>query len=160
MKNRKSPVIFIIDENKAYAKLVEAYLKIDGYSDIHTFQNTEECIDLLDQTDIVVTEFQNSRSKIQGHNLIKTIKAKNSETDLIFFTSNSNVETAIKAIRAGAVDYIIKSKYAPVKLLHRVNSIVKYKKELGKNRSVRTKLLTLLGLLLVLMGCLIFFYTH
>ena len=161
MKNPSTPIIFIIDENRFYAKLIQQYLNVADYYEILLFNNPEACIEYLDiNPDIIIAEYQYISSQRQGLKLLKTVKTNNPETRLIFLTADKDVETAIKAIRAGATDYIIKSKYAPFKLIHKVNNIVKLKKDLLRNNSIRRKLIASVSILLLLTGFLIYFYNH
>jgi len=161
VKNPSVPIIFIIDENKVYAELIRQYLDLVNCNEILQFTCLEECYEFLDmQPDIIIAEYQYSTGNNQGLRFLKIIKSKSPETRLIFLTANSDVETAIKAIHAGATDYIIKSKYAPDKLLHKVIAIVGHKKEMLRNSAIRKKLMASVGFLLILTGCLIFFYTH
>ena len=161
MKNPSAPIIFVIDENKVYAELVRQYLQIADCTEVLKFTRFEDCYGYLDlEPDIVIAEYEYSSGTNQGMKFLKTIKFKSPETRVIFLTANSDVETAIRAIRSGATDYIIKSKYAPDKLLRKVVALVKYKKELLRNSVIRKKLMTSVSFLLILIGCLIFFYTH
>lgn len=161
MKSALNPTIFIIDRNPVYGKLVQQYLEVADYKEILTFTDAGESLNFIDiQPDIIISEFQHTDPSLSGLNFLKTIKKKSPATDVIFFTSQSNVEEAVKAIRLGAVEYIIKSKYAPDSLLRKVNKLVSYRNELLKNSRVRRKLMASVGFLVILTLLLVYFYLH
>lgn len=159
MKSALNPTIFIIDRNPVYGKLVQQYLEVAEYNEILTFTDAGECLNFLDlQPDIIISEFQHADPGLSGLNFLKTIKKRSPGTDVVFFTSQSDVEVAVKAIRLGAAEYIIKSKYAPDSLLRKVNKLVSYRYELLKNSRVRRKLMASVGFLVILMLVLVYFY--
>ena len=161
MKSALSPTIFIIDRNPVYGKLVQQYLEVADYKEILTFTDAGEGLNFIDlQPDIIISEFQHSDPNLSGLNFLKTIKRKSPDTDVIFFTSESDVEVAVKAIRLGAAEYILKSKYAPDSLLRKVNKLVGYRNELLKNNKVKRKLMASVGFLIILTLILVYFYLH
>ncbi len=161
MKSALNPTIFIIDSNPVYGKLVQQYLEVADYNEILIFADAGECLKYLDlHPDIIISEFQHADPLLSGLNFLRTIKKKSPGTDVIFFTSHRDVEVAVKAIRLGAAEYIIKSKYAPDSLLRKVNKLVGYRYEIFKNNKVRMKLMASVGFLVILMLILVYFYLH
>ncbi len=161
MKRALHPTIFIIDENPVYGKLVQQYLEVADYNEVLTFTDAGECLSYLDlHPDIIISEFHHADPDLSGLNFLKTIKKKSPDTDIVFFTSQSDIEYAVKAIRLGAAEYIIKSKYAPDSLLRKVNKLVNYRYELLKNSRVRRKLVASVGFLVILTVVLVYFYLH
>lgn len=161
MKSALNPTIFVIDSNPVYGKLVQQYLEVADYKETLTFTDARECLNFLDlQPDIIISEFQHADPALSGLNFLRTIRKRSPGTDVIFFTSHRDVEIAVKAIRLGAAEYIIKSKYAPDSLLRKVNKLVGYRDELLKNNRVRRKLMASVGFLVILMLILVYFYLH
>lgn len=161
MKSALNPTIFIVDRNPFYGKLVQQYLEVADYNEILTFTDAGECVKYLDlQPDIIISEFQHTDPALAGLNFLRTIKRRNPGTDVIFFTAHQDVEVAVKAIKLGAAEYIIKSKYAPDSLLRKINKLVSYRYEMLKNSRVRRKLMASVGFLVILMLILVYFYLH
>jgi two-component system response regulator HydG len=75
---------------------------------VHMSATTEQALDILDQQpiDIVVTDLK--VPQIGGLDLIKRIRAYNSEIAVIVLTQYGTIATAIEATRLGATDYITK----------------------------------------------------
>ncbi|MBN2212630.1 MAG: response regulator [Bacteroidales bacterium] len=161
MKSAYNPTIFIIDSNPIYGKLIQQYLEVADYKEILIFTDPGECMDYLDlQPDIMISEYQYADPSNSGLNFLKTIKKRCPETNVIFLTSQTDVEIAVKAIRSGATEYLIKSKYAPDSLLRKVNKIVDHKKDLLKNSRVQKKLMFSVGFLVILVLLLVYYYNH
>jgi len=159
LKSALNPTIFIIDSNPVYGKLVQQYLEVADYKEILFFTDASDCLNYLDlEPDIIISEFHHADPSISGLNFLNIIKKECPETDVVFFTSQTNVEVAVKAIRMGAAEYIIKSKYAPDSLLRKVNKLVNYRYELLRNSRTRKKLMASVGFLVVLLLLLVYFY--
>jgi two-component system response regulator HydG len=80
----------------------------DAGLNVQMSATTEEALDILDQhpIDIVVTDLK--IPQIGGLELIKRIRAYNSEIAVIVLTQYGTIATAIEATRLGATDYITK----------------------------------------------------
>lgn len=58
------------------------------------------------QIDLVITDIH--MPELDGLGLVDEIRAVDTETPIIILTVNSEMETAVEAIRKGADDYILK----------------------------------------------------
>ncbi|MFO7656932.1 MAG: response regulator [Bacteroidales bacterium] len=160
MKNPHNFIIFIIDENRAYRQLLLESLQITEHTRVFSFQNPDECFQFKQfKPDIIITEFRFSKACKQGLYLLDALKTKYPHSRVIFFTSYSDIESAIHAVKAGATDYILKSKYAFIKLLKRINSMLSAKKSERKNIATSRLLAASAGFLLMLMIGLVLIYT-
>lgn len=161
MKKTFNPTIIIIDSNPVYGKLVQQYLEIADYKEILVFSDAGECLNYLDlQPDIIISEFYHANPAFSGLNFLETVHKVSPDTDVIFFTSQTDVELAVKAIRHGAAEFIVKSKYAPDTLLRKVNKLVNYRYDMLRNNRARKKLAASVGLLVILTILLVYIYVH
>ncbi len=161
MKKTFNPTIFIIDSNPVYGKLVMQYLEVADYKEILIFTDVDECLNYLDlHPDIIISEFYHANPIVSGLNFLETIHRRSPGTDVIFFTSQTDVELAVKAIRLGAAEFIVKSKYAPDTLLRKVNKLVNFRYDMYRNSRVRKKLAATVGVLLILTILLVYIYIH
>lgn len=73
-----------------------------------TAQNGLEGLDILEreQIDLAFTDLR--MPKMDGISLLKEIKHRNIRTPVVVLTGYGAVESAVKAIRLGAVDYLLK----------------------------------------------------
>ncbi len=91
-------------------------------------------IDVLYSGDEVVQEIQNNGYHIvfldnklpgkDGLSILKEIKARNIDTNIIFLTGYSDEETAVKAMKLDAKDYIPKGNLDVQRLLEAINGII------------------------------------
>ena len=44
MQNVKKPLIFVVEDNKVYNKLIVNYLKSNKYVNVEAFYNGEDCL--------------------------------------------------------------------------------------------------------------------
>lgn len=101
-------ILFVEDVNDD-VKLAERFLKTEGINFISTRVDCEK--DLLEKLetfspDIVITDY--SMPGYDGLHVIATVKKLSPELPIIVFTGSINEETAVKCMKAGADDYILK----------------------------------------------------
>lgn len=100
--------ILVVDDDRVIGKLMKRRLNIAGYK-VTVADNGTEAMHILDQghIDIVITDLI-MPGNIGGIELLQTIKDRNAQTEVILITGHSSVETAVDAMKKGAVDYLEK----------------------------------------------------
>ena len=101
--------------------------------------NGEEAISLLEKSnyDLVITDL--NMPVRNGMELLKYISMFAPKTSTMIITAHATVETAIEALRKGAIDYIVK----PVdssELLHRIRHISRFRRTLLENQNLRKEI--------------------
>ena len=158
MKKPFYPVIFIVDGNSGYLKVTQQYLSCANYTETLSFSNIAECVSYLDlNPDIVICDIP-VNTKFSGRNILKQIKEVSPTTEIIFFTSNGNVEDAVDAVNNGALDFIMKSKTAHERLIQKIDYFVSYKNYMATNYRRSRQLIASLGFLVLLMFGLVILY--
>ena len=99
--------ILAVDDQRYFRELTEGLLGDAGY-DVQTATSGEEALHLLerDDFDIVLTDLV--MPGIDGCELVRRIKERRPEQDVIMVTGVVDVKTAVDAMKQGAVDYILK----------------------------------------------------
>jgi len=99
--------ILIVDDQFNDRELARDLLEDQGFN-VETSGDAKEALQKLDNDryDIVLTDLM--MPEIDGLELIRTIKEKKYDTGIILMTAYATVETAIKSIKLGAYDYLIK----------------------------------------------------
>ncbi len=99
--------ILIVDDEPLIRESLYEILRLEGYR-THMAHNAEDAFEIIkkNQIDIVVTDMK--LPKMSGLDLLPLIKEKSSNTDVILITGFATIETAVDAMRNGAVDYITK----------------------------------------------------
>lgn len=100
------PKILVVDDELGPRESLRMILR-DDYEAM-TAANGKEAIALLGTTeyDLVILDIR--MPDINGTDLLKIVKEKAPSTEVIMITAYASVETATKALREGALDYLIK----------------------------------------------------
>ena len=102
----KKPLIFVVDDEPESGSLLAYFLEKAGY-EVEGFTNGPDCLKALDRNpSIVCLDVQ--MPEMDGLEVLERIREQNSRIGVIMVTSNNVLDTAVQALKLGAVDYIIK----------------------------------------------------
>lgn len=122
MQNIKNPLIFIVEDSIVYKDLIIGHLQSKKYTNLKTFSNAEDCLKELHlNPDIIVLDY--SFEGISGLELMKKVKDEHPEIDFIFISGQNEVEIAVKIMKLGAADYVIKNEKAPYRLVRAIEQV-------------------------------------
>jgi two-component system, NtrC family, response regulator len=99
--------VLIIDDEKELRNLLSRILSLDGYK-VFEAKDGEDGLKILNQEDINVVISDVKLPGISGIELIPKIKEYNYLIEIIVLTAYGTIEDGVKAIKAGAFDYITK----------------------------------------------------
>jgi two-component system NtrC family response regulator len=99
--------ILITDDDESLRRVIEYNLSHKGYR-LFLASNGDEALNIFksEDVDIVVTDIQ--MENMDGLKLLKEIKRLKSSALVIMITAHGSIETAVKAMKLGAYDYITK----------------------------------------------------
>src|SRR3990172_9326495 len=99
--------ILVADDEKSMREFLDIMLKKEGYR-VTLAGNGDEVLKLIDKDifDLVLLDIR--MPKMDGIAALKKIKASSPETIVIMITAYASADTAIKAMKEGAYDYITK----------------------------------------------------
>jgi two-component system response regulator PilR (NtrC family) len=109
--------ILVADDEQSMREFLDIMLKKEGYK-VSLASNGEEVVKLVDNDlfDLVLLDIR--MPKLDGISALKKIKAIAPETIVIMITAYASADTAIKAMKEGAYDYITKPfKVEEIKLI-------------------------------------------
>jgi DNA-binding NtrC family response regulator len=125
MQNKKNPLIFVVEDNQMYNKLVVSYLKTNKLINVESYLSGEEALrNMSKNPDIVIQDYL-----LEGMTGIEVlIKAKKTHpnVEFIFLSGQDSIDIAINSMKYGAYDYIVKDQMALQKLvnkIHKINSV-------------------------------------
>jgi DNA-binding NtrC family response regulator len=142
----KSGKVLVIDDNEDILFSLKLLLK-NHLELIHTESNPEKIPELMEKEnyDVILLDMnytQDSISGQEGFYWLEKILEIDPSAVVIFITAYGDVERAVKAIKAGAVDFILKP-WQNEKLLATISSALKLRgslKEADKLRMTRNEL--------------------
>ena len=99
--------ILIVDDSLTSSNKLTEILEAQGYL-VAVSTSAEEAIPLFnsDEFDIVITELM--LPGMSGLNMMKILKEKHPDCDVVIISSNASSFNTLKALRQGAYDYIVK----------------------------------------------------
>ncbi len=162
MDIKKSLLIYVVEDNQVYNRMVCEYLKRQNYTNVKSFFSGDECIKTVlngENPDIVIQDY--FLDDLNGIDVLKAIKAKSKNTEFIFLTSNENIEVAIECIAYGVHDYILKDKGDILtRLADKLNKVSKVIFLRRKNKTLWTAIIITLVILsvIILSGLFLFMF--
>ncbi len=109
MQNNSTQKIFIVDDDSFCTALYKQHLLNEGYTNITTFTNGQDCLNhLTDQPQIILLDYE--MEPYNGLEVLKKIKRFNPDIYLLVISGQDDMQVAINALKYGAFDYIIKGK--------------------------------------------------
>lgn len=116
MQNSRNPLIFIIEDSPIYKDLIVGYLNSKSFKNIKTFKSGDECMASIPlKPDVIILDY--TTGGISGSEFMRKVSEKNPEIDFIFISGQNDVEVAVKLMKLGAADYIVKNEKAPYNLV-------------------------------------------
>lgn len=132
MINDKKILLFLVDDDALFLKLLEIEFAENTQSIIKTFPTGELCLENLSQNpDIVILDYHlNSIDKnaINGLETLDRIKAANQTIPVVILSSQDKIEVAVNCMKHQAYDYIVKSETAFIRLQKAITTIFHYQK--------------------------------
>lgn len=153
------PVIFIVEDNELYSLSLDFGLSHSGNYIVHTYKSGEECIKNLHKNpDVIVLDYYLPGKN--GHDILREVKQTHPDIPIIIMSSQNDIQVAVDLLKDGAYDYIIKNKYATLKLNSIIEQILSHRKVSEENVVLKIKVnkfkITVGILLLVILGFIIF----
>ena len=122
--------IYIVDDNKLMAGMLRKFLlsRFENKVNVSLYFSGESALKRMHQgVNLVILDYylnEKGKNAKQGVEVLQTMKAGFPETEVVMYTSNEDVVTAIEAMRSGASDYIVKNKSSWYKISSLVDRII------------------------------------
>lgn len=116
--------VYIVEDNDWYNKLLVHSVSLNPDIDIRSFQNGSDFLKNLEERPNVVT-LDYRLPDFTGRDLLEKIKNFDPSIEVIVISEQSDIETALDLLRAGAYDYLVKSDDIKQRLLNCIHNIMK-----------------------------------
>jgi DNA-binding NtrC family response regulator len=124
--------LFLVDDDAVYLKLMEIEFLQHGDFDIETYPTGEICLENLSHNpDVIILDFYLNgvdKNAMNGLDTLDKIKAANPNIPVVMLSSQDKIDIAISCMHHGALDYVVKSETAFVRLQKIITSIFEFKK--------------------------------
>jgi signal transduction histidine kinase len=105
------PRVLVVDDEEPVRVTIQGVLELDGY-DVSTAGSAEHALDLLrsEAFDVVLTDLRLEAGidGIDGIDLLRELRERSPHAVSIMLTGYGSLESAVKALREGAYDYLLK----------------------------------------------------
>jgi two-component system, NtrC family, response regulator AtoC len=116
--------IFIVEDDEWFGQLLEYTLKLNPDYEVTLFSNAKDCLAKLNEKPHLIT-VDYRLPDLDGTSLIKEIKKYDSDIEVLAISGQEDIETAVELLKAGAYDYIVKSKDIRDRLMTTVSNVLK-----------------------------------
>lgn len=124
MLSKRPKHIFIVEDNELYSMMLGYILSKDSIYQFVRFKSGEECIkNLYLNPDIIILDF--GLPGINGFETLKEIKRHNEAIHVIMLSNNTDIGLAVRLLKAGARDYVLKQGYKETQIIEKIEDILK-----------------------------------
>ncbi|MFH1147398.1 MAG: sigma-54 dependent transcriptional regulator [Pseudomonadota bacterium] len=138
--SRTNPILAVDDEEKIL-RSIRVTLRAAGFDNVITCNESTKAVDLIPSHSIEVVLLDLTMPYLDGEELLGMINCEFPEIPVIIVTGSVDIETAVRCVKAGAFDYIVK----PVeegRLLSAVTMAVEFRELKRENRVLRERVLS------------------
>ena len=132
--------ILVVDDEADICELVAGVLEDEGYAP-RTARNSERAIAELEERrpSLVLLDVWLQGSKLDGLELLDEIKQRDPSLPVLMISGHGNLDTAVAAIRRGAVDFIEKP-FEAARLLHLVSRATETDRLRRENEQLKARI--------------------
>ena len=127
--------VLIIDDEAALRQIMVSTLSKAGYT-TDTASGVMEATTKLSRGDVDIALCDIRMPDGDGVELVRSMRGSGLDTQFIMVTAFASMETAVKALQAGASDYMVKP-VSKEDLLHRIGNISALRGLKAENRALR-----------------------
>jgi two-component system response regulator AtoC len=128
--------ILVVEDEEKLRRVIELQLKTAGY-DVEQAGSAEDALKLTNHADLILTDLR--LPGISGLELLANLRSQDAHVPVIVMTAFGSIETAVEAMKAGAVDFLPKP-FSLDHLMTVVNKALEVKTLLAENRELRAEL--------------------
>lgn len=138
--NPSNPIL-IVDDEEGILLAIDTTLQMAGINNTVTCQDSRKVIDILSQQSIETVLLDLNMPHIQGEELLAEVNREFPEIPVVIVTGAIDVETAVRCMKTGAFDYVLK----PVeegRLVTAINRAVSFRELKRENLALKQRILT------------------
>jgi len=129
--------ILIVDDEEIVIRSCRRILDGDGFL-VDSVQSGLDALQKIDENGYDLLILDVMMPKMNGLEVLQYVKERHPDIDVIMMTGLSEIQTAVKAMKLGAFDYLSKP-FDPDELKHVVDRAVERRQLLQENRHLKTE---------------------
>ncbi len=132
MDNNNKIKIFLVDDDTLFLKMLEIEFLENGDFDIETYVTGELCVaNLSNKPDIIILDYfldGVDKTAKNGIDILDKILEVDPNIPVIMLSCQDKIEVAVECMHHKAVDYVVKSETAFIRLKKIISDLMKYRK--------------------------------
>ena len=133
MKTKDKLKIYVVDDEVIYLNLFEQLLLNEGYKDITTFENGDDCINNLQHNpDVIFLDY--NMDNLSGYDVLKKIKRFDPNIYVVIISGQEDIKPAVNTLKHGAFDYIQKGDDVELKIPEVLSKVFKVSEAISNSR--------------------------
>ncbi len=132
--------VFLVDDDAGVIKALSRLVRVKGYN-AEAYTSPQEFLDHHDAAVPGCAVFDVSMPGLDGLELQHAMAARGASRPIIFLTGKGDIPTTVRAMRAGAVDFLTK----PVSVHDLIGAIQRAEELDARSRQARTELTSIEG---------------
>jgi len=125
MHNSDHVPLLLVEDNTSVLDSTKHLLEHEGWKHLETATSGQEALDLVRERHYSVILFDLGLPDLSGEEVFAGLKEKRPETPIVIVTAHNDLDTAVKFMREGAFDYLIKGS-EPIRLTSAVDRAFQY----------------------------------
>ncbi len=125
--------ILIVDDDEIFLRPLRRTLEAAGF-DVLAVASGEDAIDLLKRDDVDLVLSDRRLPGVDGVELVRRIKAEHPDLAVVVMTAYGTIESAVEAMRLGALDYLVKP-FEPTEVLMVIRRTIEFQELKAANRA-------------------------
>lgn len=122
--NERDFTIYVCEDNEWYNRLLVHTLSLNPDYKVESFMNGKDLLDSLhEKPDVVTLDYR--LPDMKGSEILDRIKNFDESIEVVVISEQEEIETAVRLLKKGAFDYIVKSEDIKERLLNTVQIIRK-----------------------------------
>src|SRR6202167_3085660 len=128
--------VLVVEDEEKLRRVVELQLKTAGY-EVEQAGTAEAALKLADRADVIITDLR--LPGLSGLELLQNLRSQDLRTPVIVMTAFGSIETAVEAMKSGAVDFLPKP-FLLDHLMTVVNKAIEVRTLRDENRALSAEL--------------------
>jgi DNA-binding NtrC family response regulator len=132
MKTENKITLFLVDDDSVFLKLLEIELLQHADFAIETFLSGELCLENISHNpDVIILDYHLdgiNKTAMNGLETLDRLKAINADIPVVMLSSQDKIDVAINCMHHNALDYVVKSETAFLRLQKIITTLFSYKK--------------------------------
>jgi FixJ family two-component response regulator len=127
--------VFLVDDDAGVLKALSRLLRANRY-EVHTFNSPHAFLAQHDSSVPGCAIFDVAMPGLDGLELQQAVTVGGAQRPVVFLTGKGDIPTSVRAMKAGAVDFLTK----PVNDLDLLSAVARAKAQDGRTRQIHTEL--------------------